>query len=41
MENIGDENTSEWYEGPEAEIDFNELNKTNNIRYANTVNINL
>jgi hypothetical protein len=36
MENT--ENTQEWYEGTDAEIDFNELNKAHNIlRYSNTV----
>jgi hypothetical protein len=34
------ENISEWYEGNDPDIDFNELNKTVNItRYANTVNL--
>ena len=32
-----EDNTSEWYEGVEPEIDYNEMNRTNNIRYANTV----
>ena len=27
----------EWFETPEPEIDYNELNKANNIRYAVTV----
>ena len=34
---MDNENNQEWFESPEPEVDFNELNKTQLTRYTNTV----